>query len=277
MKTPKRDRKTCKKERKKERINAVRDETAFTRPAWCSLSVITTAESKTHTHYTLTVELKRRWQILHEMTCFFFRDWGTPNVWFITAFCTGSIWRKGEKMMLKWTEKKKKIFFFCKNHFLPINRLSLRSFKYILSIPAALSSGNPEPDARGRGTFPRHSSPWECTPHHNESASGRTSVCFRASRMFLLFIRSHPWPAGTLPGQCVCVCVCLMKSPIVTSEYCRGSGDKHDITAGMKEMRKEMREEKRMMSRAEDNSSGSIKKIKWEQITQKKKQENAWV
>ncbi len=89
----------------------------------------------------------------------------------------------------------------------------------------------PEPDARGRGTFPWHPLLWEHTPHHNDSAAGRTSICFRASRMFLLFIRSHPWPAGTLPGQCVCVCVCvcecmcLMKPPIVDSEYWRESGD----------------------------------------------------
>lgn len=40
----------------------------------------------------LTVELKRRWQMLQEMICFFLRGWGTPNVWLITAFWTGSIW-----------------------------------------------------------------------------------------------------------------------------------------------------------------------------------------
>lgn len=40
----------------------------------------------------LTVELKRRWQMLQEMICFFLKGWGTPNVWLITAFWTGSIW-----------------------------------------------------------------------------------------------------------------------------------------------------------------------------------------
>lgn len=37
----------------------------------------------------LTVELKRRWQMLQEMMGFFFGG-HIPNVWFITAFCTGS-------------------------------------------------------------------------------------------------------------------------------------------------------------------------------------------
>ncbi len=185
---------------------------------WCSLSVITNAEGKTHTHYTLTVELKRRWQILHEMTCFFFRDWGTPNVWFITAFCTGSIWGRGEKIKLKWTEN---IFFFIQ---ITSNQ---QTHSLLIQTHSFHPSGNPEPDAQGQGTFPWRPSPWEHTPHHNDFAAGRTSICFRASRMFLLFIRSHPWPAGTLPGQCVCVseCMCLMKPPIVDSEYWRGSGD----------------------------------------------------
>lgn len=39
----------------------------------------------------LTVELKRRWQMLHNMMGFFF-GWATPKVWLITAFWTGSIW-----------------------------------------------------------------------------------------------------------------------------------------------------------------------------------------
>lgn len=40
----------------------------------------------------LTVELKRRWQMLHDMMGFFFCG-ATPKVWLITAFCTGSIWK----------------------------------------------------------------------------------------------------------------------------------------------------------------------------------------
>lgn len=39
----------------------------------------------------LTAELKRRWQMLQEMNCFFLSGAGTPKVWLITAFCTGSI------------------------------------------------------------------------------------------------------------------------------------------------------------------------------------------
>lgn len=45
----------------------------------------------------LTVELKRRWQMLQEMICFFLRGWGTPNVWLITAFWTGSIWETNDQ------------------------------------------------------------------------------------------------------------------------------------------------------------------------------------
>ncbi len=39
----------------------------------------------------LTVELKRRWQMLQEMMGFFLGG-ATPKVWLITAFCTGSIY-----------------------------------------------------------------------------------------------------------------------------------------------------------------------------------------
>lgn len=49
----------------------------------------------------LTAELKRRWQMLQEMNCFFFSGVGTPKVWLITAFCTGSIW-KGRKAQGGW-------------------------------------------------------------------------------------------------------------------------------------------------------------------------------
>ena len=42
--------------------------------------------------FSLTVELKRRWQMLQEMICFFLSGCGTPNVWLMTAFWTGSIW-----------------------------------------------------------------------------------------------------------------------------------------------------------------------------------------
>ncbi len=123
-----RKKKKEKKERKKKQINAVRDETAL--PVLCDVhSLSTNAEGKTHTHYTLTVELKRRWQILHEMTCFFFRDWGTPNVWFITAFCTGSIWGRGEIMKLKWTEKK----YNYTNHFESSDSLSAHSNTFLPS------------------------------------------------------------------------------------------------------------------------------------------------
>lgn len=44
----------------------------------------------------LTAELKRRWQMLQEMNCFFLSGAGTPKVWLITAFCTGSIWKGRE-------------------------------------------------------------------------------------------------------------------------------------------------------------------------------------
>lgn len=94
-----------------------------------------------------------------------------------------------------------------KNKFLP--------FQLLLHISPSARSFQSNPKPWRPGTFPWHPSPWEPTPHHNDSAAGRTSICFRASRMFLLFIRSHPWPAGTLPGQYVCECMCLIKSPIV--------------------------------------------------------------
>ena len=42
---------------------------------------------------TLTSELNLNWQTLHEMTCFFLGTKVTPNVWLMTAFCTGSICR----------------------------------------------------------------------------------------------------------------------------------------------------------------------------------------
>lgn len=44
-----------------------------------------------------TSELKRIWQTLHEMTGRLVLISGTPKVWFITAFCTGSIWQRNDK------------------------------------------------------------------------------------------------------------------------------------------------------------------------------------
>lgn len=41
----------------------------------------------------LTSELNLSWQTLHEIICFFLGGTETPNVWLMTAFCTGSIWR----------------------------------------------------------------------------------------------------------------------------------------------------------------------------------------
>lgn len=41
--------------------------------------------------YLFTSELKRIWQTLQEMTGRLVLIRGTPNVWLITAFCTGSI------------------------------------------------------------------------------------------------------------------------------------------------------------------------------------------
>lgn len=49
-----------------------------------------------HSPAPLTAELKRRWQMLQEMNCFFLSGVGTPKVWLITAFCTGSIWKGRE-------------------------------------------------------------------------------------------------------------------------------------------------------------------------------------
>lgn len=49
----------------------------------------------------LTAELKRRWQMLQEMNCFFLSGAGTPKVWLITAFCTGSIC-KGKARGVGW-------------------------------------------------------------------------------------------------------------------------------------------------------------------------------
>lgn len=43
--------------------------------------------------FVLTSELKRSWQMLQEITCFFLGGMETPNVWLITAFWTGSIWK----------------------------------------------------------------------------------------------------------------------------------------------------------------------------------------
>lgn len=43
--------------------------------------------------YWLTSELKRIWQTLQEMMGRLVFITGGPKVWFITAFCTGSIWR----------------------------------------------------------------------------------------------------------------------------------------------------------------------------------------
>lgn len=43
--------------------------------------------------YWLTSELKRIWQTLQEMMGRLVFIMGGPKVWFITAFCTGSIWR----------------------------------------------------------------------------------------------------------------------------------------------------------------------------------------
>ena len=57
--------------------------TPLARPALCSPAP-------------LTAELKRRWQMLQEMNCFFLSGAGTPKVWLITAFCTGSIWKGRE-------------------------------------------------------------------------------------------------------------------------------------------------------------------------------------
>lgn len=48
---------------------------------------------KDWTRVWLTVELKRRWQMLQEMMGFFLGG-ATPKVWLITAFCTGSIYNK---------------------------------------------------------------------------------------------------------------------------------------------------------------------------------------
>lgn len=44
----------------------------------------------------LTCELNLSWQTLQE-TCFLFAVVGRPRVWWRTAFCTGSIWRGGER------------------------------------------------------------------------------------------------------------------------------------------------------------------------------------
>lgn len=59
---------------------------------------------------TLTSELNLSWQTLQEMTCFFLGTKVTPNVWFMTAFCTGSIWsgtHRGQRLpsLLSETER----------------------------------------------------------------------------------------------------------------------------------------------------------------------------
>ena len=47
----------------------------------------------THIHI-LTSELNLNWQTLQEMTCFFLGTMVTPKVWLMTAFCTGSIYKR---------------------------------------------------------------------------------------------------------------------------------------------------------------------------------------
>lgn len=50
-----------------------------------------------------TAELKRIWQTLQEMIGRFVLTRGTPKVWLITAFCTGSIWgRRKNRARKTW-------------------------------------------------------------------------------------------------------------------------------------------------------------------------------
>lgn len=65
----------------------------------CCPTLPTHLPAQTPSRRPLTAELNLRWQILQEMNCFFLSGLGTPKVWLITAFCTGSIWRgaRGEK------------------------------------------------------------------------------------------------------------------------------------------------------------------------------------
>lgn len=55
----------------------------------------------------LTAELNLRWQMLQDMKSFFFRGEGTPNVWLMTAFWTGSICEGGGRAQELWGQHSK--------------------------------------------------------------------------------------------------------------------------------------------------------------------------